>query len=85
MKCPYCKKRGAKVNHTHAEDVKGAAPIHSAVECRNPSCIAYNPLVYGYHPDMNSEKRRVYEKFKRMIENESDFDLVPRDLSRRRK
>ena len=77
MKCPYCKKRGAKIDHTQVEKIIGEAPIHSAVECRNPACIAYNPIVYGDHPDMNPEKRRVYKKFKRMIQNESDFDWKP--------
>ena len=67
MRCPYCRKKGAKILPGR---IKPGGLIHSAIECKNPLCSAYNPIKYGFHPNMLPEKHAYFRKFLDAIGNE---------------
>jgi hypothetical protein len=73
MKCPYCGEKGAKVlpNAVCPERL-----IHSAINCRNPECTAYDPITHGAHPKMLAETKAVLQTVLRAMRSESDFDLT---------
>lgn len=73
MKCPYCGEKGARVlpNMVCSERL-----IHSALNCRNPECTAYDPITHGGHPKMTAETKDVFQKVIDAMRNESDFDLL---------
>lgn len=71
MKCPYCGTKGAKVN---PDGLLEGAFIDSTISCKNPPCAAYKPLLYGAHPDMTFENKKLYEEQKRSIENGPDSE-----------
>ena len=73
MKCPYCGEKGAKVLPNM---VCPERSIHSALNCRNPECTAYDAITHGIHPKMLAETRVVFHKAARAVHSESDFDLI---------
>lgn len=72
IRCPFCRDNGARVD---SEVLKSCRLIHSAVTCKNPDCIAYDPITYGYHPNMSPENHRLFKKLKQILINESDFPV----------
>ena len=73
MKCPYCGEKGARVM---PRMVCPERLIHSALNCRNPECTAYDPITHGSHPKMRAETREIFQKAARAVLGESDFDLI---------
>lgn len=73
MKCPYCGEKGAKVlpNIVGPEQL-----IHSALNCRNPECTAYDSITHGDHPRMSAEAKDTFRKITDAVRKESDFDLI---------
>ena len=67
MKCPYCGKKGAKVDPSI---IRKGALIHSAVDCTNPTCSACNAVAYGHHPQVLPEKHESYRKYLEAVSNE---------------
>lgn len=73
MKCPCCGSKGARVDGT---SIRSGECIHEAIDCPNPSCIAYDPITYGDHPDMHPVPRQQYDRYMQMIRREADFDPI---------
>ena len=74
MRCPYCGAKGALV---HGEELIAGSDIHDAICCRCPSCTVYCPIHFGPHPEMSPQKKEEFEKYRQLIDNESDFDFIP--------
>ena len=81
MKCPYCGAKGVEINGRVLHEEHS---IHSAVCCKNPTCTAYKPLVFGPHPEMSHENRKEWEEYVKVIEEDSDFDFIPRGFFERK-
>jgi hypothetical protein len=67
VKCPYCGKKGARIR---PGGIRPGDLILTAIECHNPHCMAYNPIRYGYHPEMLPEKHERYRKYLKALHNE---------------
>ena len=73
MKCPYRGVKGAKVK---PNTVSTERLIHTALDCRNPECTAYDPITHGYHRKMLAGKKEEFKRILRAVRNESDFDPI---------
>jgi hypothetical protein len=71
--CPYCQQAGALLN---PEIYRAGGPTSCAISCKNPQCRCYDPILYGYHPDMQDAHKKVYESYMSAMQRESDFDDI---------
>jgi len=59
VKCRYCGIDGAEESATIIDD---ESTVYIATRCKNPRCAAYDSERFGWHEDMLSGKKDVYDR-----------------------